>query len=223
MEENGITTNSFMSAEINEISVALSAFQGSVEQPKLEKEVKVKTRTGSEYKFKYADLSACVKAAAPALKEHGLSVSQILSDGKLITLLSHKSGQWFKSELILPSQSADYQSFGSAITYLKRYSYCAILGIVADTDDDANIACGNEAAIKDRGGKSTSTAASPQLAFTGAQLQQAVAEINAVTDMSAFQAVWGKWAHDCPALCANGTDFYKAACAKSQSFKKAAK
>ena len=46
MEENKITINSFMSAEINEISAALSEFQGSLEQPKLEKEVKVKTKTG---------------------------------------------------------------------------------------------------------------------------------------------------------------------------------
>lgn len=218
MEENKITSNSFMSAEIKEISAALSAFQGSVEQPKLEKEVKVKTRTGGEYKFKYADLSACVKAAAPALKEHGLSVSQIISDGKLITLLSHTSGQWFKSELLLPTQSADYQSFGSAITYLKRYSYCAILGIVADTDDDANMACGNEAEIKDRKMKTTA-----QVAFTGAQLQQAIDEVNAVTDMQAFQQVWNKWAQDCPAICANGTEFYKAACLKSQSLKNSSK
>ncbi len=212
MEENKITPYSFMSAEINEISAALSAFQGSVEQPKLEKEVKVKTRTGGEYKFKYADLSACVKAAAPALKEHGMSVSQIISGGKLITLLSHTSGQWFKSELMLPTQSTDYQSFGSAITYLKRYSYCAILGIVADTDDDANIACGNEAEIKDRKAKTT-----PQVAFTGAQLQQAINEMNNVGDEQGFQRVWDKWAKACPAVCANGTEFYKAACAKRQS------
>lgn len=212
MEENKITINSFMSAEINEIAAALSAFQGSVEQPKLEKEVKVKTRTGGEYKFKYADLSACVKSATPALKEHGLSVTQIISDGKLITLLTHTSGQWFKSELLLPAQSADYQAFGSAITYLKRYSYCAILGIVADTDDDANMACGNEAEMKDRRTKPTS-----QLAFTGAQLQQAIAEMNAVTDEQGFQQVWGKWAKECQAICANGTEFYKAAYAKRQT------
>lgn len=217
MEETNIPITSFMSPEIKDISAALSAFQGSVEQPKLEKEVKVKTRSGSEYKFKYADLSACVKSAAPALKEHGLSVSQIINDGKLITLLSHTSGQWFKSELLLPAQSADYQSFGSAITYLKRYSYCAILGIVADTDDDANMACGNEATIKDRGTKPTS-----QLAFTGAQLQQAIAEMNAVTDEQGFLQVWSKWAHECPAICNNGTEFYKDACTKRQSLNQAA-
>lgn len=212
MEELQVTTNSFMSAEIKDISAALSAFQGSIEQPKLEKEVKVKTRAGYEYRFKYADLSACVKAAAPALKEHGLSVSQIISESKLITLLSHTSGQWFKSELSLPPQGSDYQAFGSAITYLKRYSYCAILGIVADTDDDANMACGNEADIKDRKTKATT-----QSTYTGAQLKQAIAEMNAVTDEQGFQQVWGKWAKECPAVCSNGTEFYKAACDKRQS------
>lgn len=216
MEENKIPTNSFMSSEINEISAALSAFQGSIEQPKLEKEVKVTMKSGGKYSFKYADLSACVKSAAPALKANGLSVSQIISDGKLITLLSHKSGQWIKSELFLPQQSSDYQSYGSAITYLKRYSYCAILGIVADTDDDANMAMGNEADIKDR--KTTG-----QLAFTGAQLKEALADLETVTTEPAFQDVWAKWAKSCPALCQNGTEFYNKACAIMQSLKQPAK
>lgn len=219
MEENKIGINSFMSGEIAEISAALSAFQGSIEQPKLEKEVKVKTRTGGEYRFKYADLSACVKSASPMLKEHGLSVTQIISDGKLITLLSHKSGQWFKSELLLPSQSADYQAYGSAITYLKRYSYCAILGIVADTDDDANMACGNEATIKER----TAKGATQAVAFTGAQLKQAIAEMNAVVDDQGFSQVWNKWAHECPALCGNSTEFYKTAAIKRQELNGKAK
>ena len=217
MEEKFIPAISFMSDEIKEIATALSAFQGTLEQPKLEKEVKVRTKTGGEYKFKYADLSACVKAAAPALKEHGLSVTQIINNGKLITLLTHVSGQWFKSELTLPSQSTDYQAFGSAITYLKRYSYCAILGIVADTDDDANMACGNEADIKDRNNKVPS-----DIAFTGAQLQEALNDMNSVTDDKGFNQVWSKWANECKAICSNGTEFYKAACAKRQELNRAA-
>ena len=169
MEETTPKLVSYMSENINEISAALSAFQGSVEQPKLEKEVKVKTKTGGSYSFKYADLCACVKAATPALKANGLSVCQLISDGKLVTILSHKSGQWFKSELMLPNQTTDYQAYGSAITYLKRYSYCAILGIVADTDDDANLACGNQAEFKERGHQQ------PAATFTGAQLKEAPA------------------------------------------------
>ncbi|MDE7464960.1 MAG: ERF family protein [Muribaculaceae bacterium] len=214
MEEKFIPANSFMSAEINEISEALSQFQGSIEQPKLEKEVKVTMKSGGKYSFKYADLSACVKSAAPALKENGLSVTQIINEGKLITLLSHKSGQWIKSELYLPQQTNDYQSYGSAITYLKRYSYCAILGIVADTDDDANMACGNEDTVKDHG-----TRTNGGLVFTGAQLQQAIAEMNAVTDEHGLQQVWEKWGKNCPAICGNTTEFYKVALAKRQTFR----
>lgn len=211
-----IIVNKFMSDEINAISAALSKFQGCIEQPKLEKEVKVTMKSGGKYSFKYADLSACVKAAAPGLKENGLAVSQVINEGRLITLLTHESGQWIKSELMLPQQSTDYQAYGSAITYLKRYSYCAILGIVADTDDDANMACGNEATIKDHATKSAG-----QVAFSGAQLQQSIDEMNAVTDEQGFIDVWNKWAHDCPAICNNGTEFYKVACAKRQSLNQA--
>lgn len=208
-----ITT--YMSASIDQISAALSAFQGSVEQPKLEKEVKVKTKTGGSYSFKYADLCACVKAATPALKANGLSVCQLISDGKLVTILSHKSGQWFKSELMLPNQTTDYQAYGSAITYLKRYSYCAILGIVADTDDDANMACGNQADIKDR-------RATQQATYTEAQLKEALADVANCSTVQQINAVWGKWQANAPALCAKGTEFYNAVGAKNRSLQTAA-
>lgn len=138
----------FMSADISALSAALSEFQGKIKQPQMSKEVTVQTKGGSKYKFKYADLSACMAAAAPVLMEMGLSVAQIITDRKLITLLTHKSGQWLKSEVGIGSAST-YQDLGSAITYLKRYSYCAILGIVADDDDDVNAACGNNAVMTD--------------------------------------------------------------------------
>ena len=140
----------FMSADISALSAALSEFQGKIKQPQMSKEVTVQTKGGSKYKFKYADLSACMAAAAPVLMETGLSVAQIIIGRRLITLLAHKSGQWMKSEMdINISTSSTYQDLGSAITYLKRYSYCAILGIVADDDDDANAACGNKAVMAD--------------------------------------------------------------------------
>ncbi len=209
MEQNPVT---FMSAEINEISAALSAFQGALKQPELSKEVKVKTRQGGEYKFKYADLSTCVKAAAPTLKENDLAVTQLISNGTLITLLTHKSGQWFRSEVGIGTP-ADYQALGSAITYLKRYSYCAILGIVADSDDDANVACGNEADVTDRGAsKSRKTSG---VAFTGAQLKKAIADIEACTTNSEYTEIWEKYQKEIPALCVKGTEFYNACIKKA--------
>lgn len=204
----------FMSAEINEISAALSAFQGSIKQPNLGKEVSVKTTKGYTYKFRYADLSACVTAASGPLKENGLSVAQIISGQTLITILSHKSGQWFRSETsIRIAQGANYQEFGSAITYLKRYSYCAILGIVADTDDDGNLACGNEVEFTDTKSKSTN-----EIAYTGEQLKQAMADLTKVVTSQEYEACWKKWVAECPALCKKGTEFYNACAEKAQQF-----
>ncbi|MCF0219360.1 MAG: ERF family protein [Muribaculaceae bacterium] len=207
MEETNVTipkAQSFMSEQIDEIATALSAFQGTLKQPKLSKEVSVKTKTGGSYKFKYADLCACVDAAAPVLKENGLAVSQIICNWTLVTLLTHKSGQWIKSELpITLNNGADYQALGSAITYIKRYSYCAILGIVADTDDDANAACGNEAVMQERPTVSTS-----------AQLSEALDQLECCNSREDATKLWNEWVRKCPAICAQNGEFYKAVAAK---------
>lgn len=212
METTSIQANNFMSAEINEISAALSAFQGEVEQPSLNKE-------NPYFKSRYVDLSGVLKAAQKTMSKHGLSVAQIIDGGDIITLLSHKSGQWFKSVCPIGSYK-NQQDRGSAITYTKRYAICALLGIAADTEDDGNSATD---ADKRSGGMQTGRSAKgvSQVAFTGAQLNQAIGEMNSVGTEREFQEVWGKWARECPALCANGTDFYKAAAAKRQSFKAA--
>lgn len=169
-----------MSAEIGEIAQALSEFQSELKQPPLRKTVKVATKTGGSYTFKYADLSACMAAAAPLLAQKGLSVTQLITDRKLITILAHKSGQWFKSEIGIGNAS-DYQALGSAITYLKRYSYCAILGIVADDDDDANAACGNKAEFVEN--KPKQPARQQPQGQPAAQSQQATIPENEDTDL----------------------------------------
>lgn len=134
------------SEEIDKLAIALAKFQGSLEQPSLNSEVKVRTKTGGEYKFKYADLSECKRAAKQPLADNELSVCQLIEDDYSIrTILLHSSGQWISSKVRMPSNTADAQSIGSAITYAKRYAFCAILGIVADDDEDANIASGNSA------------------------------------------------------------------------------
>lgn len=134
------------SENINELAMALAKFQGQLEQPSLNSEVSVKTNTGGTYKFKYADLAECKRAAKKPLEDNGLSVCQLIEDDCSVrTILLHSSGQFLTSKVKMPFNANNAQSIGSAITYAKRYSYCAILGIVADDDEDANIACGNTA------------------------------------------------------------------------------
>lgn len=139
------------SEQIDQLATALSKFQGSLEQPKLNSTVKVKTRTGGEYSFKYADLSECKAAAKKPLSENGLAVTQLIEDDySLLTVLMHSSGQWISSRVKMPISEPGAQAIGSAITYAKRYAFCAILGIVADDDEDGNLSQGNTAQKQNR-------------------------------------------------------------------------
>ena len=179
------------SAEIGELAKALSNFQGSVKQPKLNKCVTVKTKTGGSYNFQYADLGACIAAAAPELQKNGLAVIQTIQGQLLVTTLSHSTGQFINSMLPLHQAtlfSAEFQSIGSMITYLKRYAYCAILGIVADDDDDANAACGNQVNYNEKGKAAAQT--QQKTGFTGAQLKKALELIGTKTTAGDLRAFW---------------------------------
>jgi hypothetical protein len=96
------------------------------------------------FKSNYAALPEVVKTAGPVLAKHGLSVSQFIGfeDGHdlLTTYLLHKSGQWIAESARLHLVKDDPQAQGSAVTYVRRYSYMAVLGLVADNDDDGNAA-----------------------------------------------------------------------------------
>ena len=61
------------------------------------------------------------------------------------TILAHESGEWIQSDLCLPLAKHDPQGVGSAVTYGRRYGLAAIVGIVADIDDDGNAASNNGA------------------------------------------------------------------------------
>lgn len=133
------------SENIDKISAALVKFQGLLSQPKLNNLVKVRTKTGGEYTFKYADFSGCKEAAKQPLSECELAVTQLIEeDYSVLTMLIHSSGQYMSSKLKMPIGENSAQAIGSSLTYAKRYAYCAILGIVADDDDDANIPMGND-------------------------------------------------------------------------------
>ena len=128
MEENNFTSES-----INEIAAALSQFQGAVAQPTYNKSVNY-----GQTRFRYADLAECQRVTRKPLADAGLAVTQTIENGMLVTRLLHKSGQYITSQLPM-SIPNKMQELGSMLTYMKRYTYCAILGIAADDDDDANI------------------------------------------------------------------------------------
>ena len=195
----------FMSVEIGAISTAVSAFQGEIEQPALNRE-------NPYFKSRYVDLSGVLKSVQKQLAKNGLAVMQIISGNDIITLLTHKSGQWFKSVCPIGNYKSQ-QDRGSAITYTKRYALCAILGIAADTDDD-----GNAATDADKKRNANANANAQQAAFfSGAQLKEALGELNDCHTSDDIQKLWSKWVSIAPAMCNKGTDFYQAVSEKSKA------
>lgn len=127
-----------MSSEIGELASALASAQAELSPA-------AKNAQNPHLKNRYADIAAVYEAIRETLPKHGLSVSQIImpheSKARVRTLLMHKSGQWLASECLMPlDRNGGPQGMGSAITYARRYSLSAIVGVVSEDDDDAEAA-----------------------------------------------------------------------------------
>lgn len=140
------TTDNAAPQRLNELAAALAKAQAKMTNPKKTRSVKVNIKGGGSYTYRYAELAEVIDNARESLTANGLSVVQltVCGDGRntLVTRLLHSSGQYLESTYPLPVGAAA-QEMGSAITYARRYSLCAILGIAADDDDDG--AAGNDA------------------------------------------------------------------------------
>ena len=124
------------SESIANLVKALSALQGELKDAD-------KNALNPHFKSKYADLSEVLGNLRPLLAKNQLALSQFPSfeNGivSVTSLLAHASGEWIESTASAPATKQDVQGVGSAITYLKRYSAAAIVGMAsADQDDDGN-------------------------------------------------------------------------------------
>ena len=98
-----------------------------------------KTKTGHGYK--YADIADILRAVRPILSKNGLAVFQKVDNDKLITTLAHEGGATLESAYPLVTDGTgrmnNIQRTGAALTYARRYSLTALLGVAADEDIDA--------------------------------------------------------------------------------------
>lgn len=131
-----------MSEQIDQLATALSKAQASFKHVAKNKSVTVRTKDGGQYSYKYGDLADSWDTARAHLTENGLSIVQSPSfaEGWLIlhTIIMHASGQWIRGTMQTLAKADDVKSLGSAITYLRRYAFCSMTGIVADEDDDGS-------------------------------------------------------------------------------------
>lgn len=105
-----------------------------------------RSRKNSHLGNQYSTLEDVWTAIREPLAKHGLAVVQTFEDAGeraavvLVTHLIHTSGEQVTSSLSCPvvvtKGLTDVQALGSAISYLRRYSLAAMVGVVSDEDDD---------------------------------------------------------------------------------------
>jgi len=122
------------------LTKALSSFQGEITDPK---------KSTAGYGYRYATLDQVLSIVRPLLAKNGLALTQMIStrwEGerewvRATTRVMHESGEWMESTLSLPVEQmkgmSHAQAVGSIITYARRYSIQAAVGIAAEEDTDA--------------------------------------------------------------------------------------
>ena len=115
---------------------ALASFQ---------QEVQVIHKGTQGFGYTYADLPTIFEVINPLLKKHGLGFTQLINthdgDNYLNTIIFHvESGEKIESNTLVPTIELKgqniYQSFGSGISYFRRYCISSALCLVTDKDTD---------------------------------------------------------------------------------------
>jgi hypothetical protein len=139
-----------------------------------------KDKVNPHFKSRFTSLDAILDATRPILAKHGLALSQepVFEDGMagVVTRIIHTSGDSRESKLILPLRDQSAQGVGSAISYARRYSAAAVLGIASDEDDD-----GQQASTPSKAVIAKPVIAKPSIKKAGPTLSELM-ESNKVTD-----------------------------------------
>lgn len=175
------------SEQTNELAAALSLAQGEMTNAAL-------SAVNPHFKSAYSKLDDVWDACRTPLSKHNLAVIQgtEYNEGRVVitTRLEHKSGQWYESALSLKAAQDTPHAFGSAITYGRRYSLMAIVGIApGETDDDGNHASGSK--LKDSPPQQPKGI--PKEALTQDETFVCAEEINHANSLDELQTIWVKW------------------------------
>jgi hypothetical protein len=132
------------SEERGEIFAAMAKAQASMGKLVASKTAEVKMKAGGTYAYSFAGLPDTLEACLAAFNAQGCPVIQtpvVMNNGvEITTTIGHTSGQWVMSApLFVPAQAKGAQDVGSAITYARRYSLQAMVGL-SPADDDGKAA-----------------------------------------------------------------------------------
>ena len=126
-------------------SESIAALAGALAKAQLQIEPASKNATNPHVRSHYADLASIWDACRGPLNTNGLSIVQFPCDGEvgrigLCTMIVHSSGEWMSETITVKALKEDPQFLGGVLTYLRRYSLAAVVGVTATEDDDGNAA-----------------------------------------------------------------------------------
>jgi len=122
------------SESLVELTKALSKVQAVLEEAK-------RDSVNPFHHSTYADLSSVWAVCRQPLSDNGFAIVQTIDFQEGVepliveTTLLHSSGEWVSSRLAMHPGKDDPQSYGSAITYARRYSLAAMIGVSPEDDD----------------------------------------------------------------------------------------
>lgn len=96
------------------------------------------TKSSRAHYGRYLNLEDLLDGIIPVLHKHGFVLLQVMDGEDLVTELRHELGTVQSRATLHLGQKKDAQSFGSSLTYTRRYSLIAMLGLMPDSDDDGN-------------------------------------------------------------------------------------
>ncbi len=123
------------SPEIGKLAAALAKAQADMSGAK-------KNSRNPHFKSFFADLASVREACMPSLSKNAIALIQRVNGREVQTILAHSSGEWMASSTpIIVQKGCNPQQYGSAVTYARRYSLMAMVGL-APEDDDGEAATG---------------------------------------------------------------------------------
>lgn len=162
------------SEEFSELAKAVCELQHAIEPVAAKEEAKIKTAKGGEYSYKFANLANCMELVREPMHANGLCAmagAAVVERTVFVTtrIIHHSSGQWAETTIPLPiddSHMSTAQAVGSAKTFGRRYTLCALLGIASEDDD------GKAAGRTNRGAPPAKKKQEPRQATPAEQLKE---------------------------------------------------
>jgi hypothetical protein len=203
------------SEQIDKLATALAKAQGALDDAS-------KSSINPHFKSRYASLDAVRTAIREPLSLNGLSYVQCARAGQgfveVETVLMHASGQFIAETLTMPAAQNTAQGFGTALTYCRRYSLMAMVGIAAVEDDDDGHAATHQPPVKHddkppvQFSKPKEPAESTKAVETAREVKQCKTEddIDALKRTPEFVAAWKNMNNVDRAYVANAVDMQRA-------------